>query len=294
VQLRFQEKPWDLGAAVGYTLLMTGGLLAFGEGTILAILLVFFVPGYVVVATLFPKNTQIDWVERVALSFGTSIAIVPLLGLLLNFTPWGIQFASILTTILVFTIGICCAAYWRRMREPPERRLAASISLGLPEWGEYSALDKVLTIALVVSVIVTGGTVVYFVVLPQAGEGFTEFYILGPGGDASGYPTRVNVSEPGSVIVVVVNHESSTVNYTVRVDLIAVNVVFNSSCSCNQTQEANRTSLAWLNQTLRDKENWTQRYTFRISDAGLWKLEFFLYKGAILTAQRLYLPVRVL
>jgi len=30
-----------------------------------------------------------DGIERVALSFGLSIAIVPLIGLVLNFTPWG-------------------------------------------------------------------------------------------------------------------------------------------------------------------------------------------------------------
>jgi len=38
-----------------------------------------------------PRHTVegIDGIERVALSFGLSIAIVPLIGLVLNFTPWG-------------------------------------------------------------------------------------------------------------------------------------------------------------------------------------------------------------
>src|SRR5699024_12451412 len=34
---------------------------------------------------------SIDGIERVALSFGLSIAITPLIGLLLNFTPFGIR-----------------------------------------------------------------------------------------------------------------------------------------------------------------------------------------------------------
>ncbi|WP_048077056.1 DUF1616 domain-containing protein, partial [Halorubrum sp. AJ67] len=37
-----------------------------------------------------PDRSGIDGIERVALSFGLSIAVVPLIGLVLNFTPWGI------------------------------------------------------------------------------------------------------------------------------------------------------------------------------------------------------------
>jgi len=42
-------------------------------------------------ATTAPSHSRegIDGIERVALSFGLSIAIVPLIGLVLNFTPWG-------------------------------------------------------------------------------------------------------------------------------------------------------------------------------------------------------------
>src|SRR2546427_7088606 len=116
VRLHFQEKPWDLYAAVGYTAVMALVLLALNVGNFLSILLVLFVPGYVLVAALFPKNTEIDWIERIALSFGLSVAVVPLLGLLLNFTPWGIRFAPIIATIAAFTILVGLTAWWRRMR----------------------------------------------------------------------------------------------------------------------------------------------------------------------------------
>ncbi|MHB8987039.1 MAG: DUF1616 domain-containing protein [Eubacteriales bacterium] len=43
-----------------------------------------------------------DGIERVALSFGLSIAVVPLVGLILNYTPWGIRLAPILASLLVF------------------------------------------------------------------------------------------------------------------------------------------------------------------------------------------------
>jgi len=293
MRLHFQEKPWDLAAAVGYTLAMTAGLLAFNTGDVLALLLVLFVPGYVFVAALFPKNIDINWIERIALSFGLSIAIVPLLGFLLNLTPFGIRFTPLVSTIALFTASVGYAAYWRRMKLPTDRRLSLTVDIAVPDWKDYNALDKGLTIAVAGSIVVAVGTLAYVVITPRNGERFTEFYLLGPGGNASGYPTRLNVSEPGTVIIGVVNHEFARANYTVRTDLVGMNVFFNATCNCNQTQEVKRTSLAWLNHTLGDKENWTHRYTFWINASGLWKLELFLYKDAILTAQTLHFFIRV-
>lgn len=278
MRLQFQEKPWDLFGAVGYTAAMAAALLTLNVGNLLAILLVLFVPGYVLVAALFPKNSEIDWIERIALSFGLSIAVVPLLGLLLNFTPFGIRFAPVVATIALFTVAVGYAAYWRRMRELPERRLAASITLGLPEWKEYSVLDKGLTVALTASIVVAGGTLAYVVLTPRPGETFTEFYILGPGGNASGYPTRLNVSQNGTVIMGVVNHEGAAVNYTVRVDLVGVVIVYNATSGFNETVEVNRTTWSWFNASVDDGANWTQPYTFSIGSAGLWKVQFLLFR----------------
>src|SRR5207245_4585088 len=86
-RLHFEEIPWDLCAATGYTAVVSTILLLLGVGNLLAIVLVLFAPGYVLVAALFPRDVEIDWIERIALSFGLSIAVVPLLGLFLNFTP---------------------------------------------------------------------------------------------------------------------------------------------------------------------------------------------------------------
>jgi uncharacterized membrane protein len=295
VRLHFQEKPWDLYAAMGYTLVMSAVLLALKVGNLLAILLVLFVPGYVLVAALFPKNTEIDWIERIAISFGLSIAVVPLLGLLLNFTPWGIRLAPMVVTNLVFTVGVGSAAYWRRMREPPSIRLAASVLLTVPAWHEYSVLDKALTIVLAASIFIAGGTLAYVVFTPRAGETFTEFYILGPGGNASDYPGSLNVSQAGAVIIGVANHESASVSYTVRIDLVGVRIVYNATSRYNETVEVNRTTWSTFNATLADGRNWAQPYTFRINYVGLWKVQFLLFKdGDFSSAYReLHLYVRV-
>ena len=300
MRLHFQEKPWDLYAAIGYTAFISIVLLVMNVGNLLAVLLVLFIPGYVLVAALFPgalmpEKLEIDWVERIALSFGLSIAVVPLLGLLLNFTPWGIRFAPILATIAGFTFGVGYAAYWRRMQLPHEQRLSLTMDLSMPEWAGYSTLDRGLTICLAASIIVAGGTLAYVVLTPRPGETFTEFYILGPGGNASGYPTALNVSQPGTVTLGIANHEAATVNYTVRIDLVGVKSVYNATSGFNETVETNRTTWSTLRVPLEDGQNWTQPYTFRINYTGLWKVQVLLFKdGDFSSAYReLYLFVRV-
>jgi len=56
---------------------------------ILGAIFVLWLPGYALIKALFPTK-EIDQIERVALSIGMSLALVPITGLLLNYTPWGI------------------------------------------------------------------------------------------------------------------------------------------------------------------------------------------------------------
>ncbi|KAF5438102.1 putative membrane protein [Candidatus Methanophagaceae archaeon] len=83
---------------------------------ILGLPLVLFLPGYALIAALFPRKDDLDGIERVALSFGLSIAITPLLGLALNYTPFGIRLSPVLTVLSVFTISLAICAYVRRRR----------------------------------------------------------------------------------------------------------------------------------------------------------------------------------
>jgi uncharacterized membrane protein len=55
---------------------------------VLGSLFVLFIPGYVTAELLFPKGRELDTIEGFGLSVGWSLALVPLVGLLLNFTPW--------------------------------------------------------------------------------------------------------------------------------------------------------------------------------------------------------------
>jgi uncharacterized membrane protein len=292
VRLHFQERPLDLYGAVGYTLGIAAILLVLDVGNFLAILLVLFVPGYVLVAALFPSNTELDWIERLALSFGLSIAVVPLLGLLLNFV-WAIQFLPIVVTITIFTVLVGLAAHLRRTRLPPERRLSATLEISIAGWKGYGSLDKLLTIVLAASIVIAAATLAYVLLVPRPGERFTEFYILGPSGNATQYPTALSRGQNGTVIIGLANHESANVTYTVRVDLVGVQIVHNSTTGYNETVVLNRTTWHWFNTSLGNGANWTQRYTFAIPTAGLWEVQFLLSKNGVLSSQELHLFIRV-
>jgi hypothetical protein len=88
---------------------------------VLGSVFVLFIPGYVAVEALFPKGRELDGIERLALSVGLSLALVPLVGLLLNYTPWGIRLDPIMASLTILTIGLALVAFARRFRLSVER-----------------------------------------------------------------------------------------------------------------------------------------------------------------------------
>ena len=89
---------------------------------LLGLLLVLFLPGYSLIAALFPRRDDLDGIERIALSFGLSIAVVPLLGLGLNYTPYGIRLVPVLAGLSLFTVLLAVVAGVRRVWMPEAER----------------------------------------------------------------------------------------------------------------------------------------------------------------------------
>ena len=84
---------------------------------VLGSIFVLYLPGFSLLQLLFPKGKEIDSLERFALSVGVSLAVVPLMGLVLNFTPWGIRFAPITASLGAFTTVALIAAAMRKYLE---------------------------------------------------------------------------------------------------------------------------------------------------------------------------------
>lgn len=81
---------------------------------VLATLYVLFLPGYSLVEALYPGEGDLSPLERVALSIGLSLAVVPLIGLALNYTPWGIKLTPVVTSTAIFTTTMLITALYRK------------------------------------------------------------------------------------------------------------------------------------------------------------------------------------
>ena len=79
---------------------------------VLGAIFVLFLPGYSLIKALFPEK-ELDNIERAALSMGMSIALVPITGLILNYTPWGIRTTPVTLSLLALTTIFATAAIIR-------------------------------------------------------------------------------------------------------------------------------------------------------------------------------------
>lgn len=89
---------------------------------ILGALYTLFIPGYTLVEALYPGERDLAPLERLALSIGLSLAVIPLIGLFLNYTPWGIRLEPVLASITVFTVATATIALYRKHRVLQESR----------------------------------------------------------------------------------------------------------------------------------------------------------------------------
>lgn len=65
---------------------------------------VLYLPGYVLIEALYPKADELERMERFVLGVGLSIALVTLVGLVLNCTSWGIRLDPIFSLLSLLTV----------------------------------------------------------------------------------------------------------------------------------------------------------------------------------------------
>jgi uncharacterized membrane protein len=198
-------------ALVPLVIFWGGSLLSLVVGLIFAL----FIPGYMLVAALFPKRNDLDGARRLALSFGLSIAVIPLIGLILNYTLWGVSLYPVVVSILVFIVVAAGIAWYRRRRLPQEERFEPHFRPRL--WWGQNRWDRALLGLLLVVIIGAIGVLVYVTQPPTIEDRFTEFYILGQGGKAVDYPDVLVLGEKATVVIGIVNREQQVTEYNVKI-----------------------------------------------------------------------------
>lgn len=239
--------PWDvwasLGAISGFVLLSVTGSGPLGPlRAVLGTLLVVFLPGYALLAILFPERHAAaagsasslralllgaaggesrapTAPTRVALSVALSIALVPLVGLATAGLLGGFRPGLVAQVVLALTAVGVGGGGLRRAARPRERRfvvptqpLGRRFSLSTPD----SALNVFVVASMVVALLALG----FAFVVPAQGPGPTAVS-LATGADG-GDPTAADYAEADRVVLRVENHGSTTVTYSVVVERQAV------------------------------------------------------------------------
>jgi uncharacterized membrane protein len=290
MKITFTRYPIDIIFCIYFSVILIPIVLFIKENIILILLglpFLLFIPGYLLTSALFPtkKNEHgIDTIERVALSFGLSIAIVPLIGLLLNYTPWGIRTGSILFSLFIFIIGMGIIAILRWKTIDPLKRHILVLEISFPK--TKTRLESLLVYILGICIIIAFASAVYVVTIPRTGEKFTEFYLLGTSDKIDDYPHNLSLGEDKNVIIGILNHEYRTVNYTVEIWLINQSLEYNDTTHQNNTiydhmwfMDKITTSLDHV-KILNDtnwKSQWQYNYSFSIKRKGEYKLTFLLF-----------------
>jgi uncharacterized membrane protein len=279
------RRSWDLTLIILLSLVLALFIYLVPEfpgRIVLGLPFILFFPGYALIATLFPEKKSLDLIERIALSFGLSIAIVPLIGFGLNYTPFGIRLDPILWSLIAFNTALSVAGMWRRSTAADPFlpfRPEAVTAMARKEFTAGTKVDRVLSVVLVIAILSSVVALVYVVAVPRQGEAFSEFYLLGPGGKMIDYPHNLTVGENASVIVGLANHNYRTINYTVEVWLV------NYTYADNTTTVHKLIYMDDFNVTLEHvpvnlENNWTAQsetnYTFSAPTDGTFKLWFIL------------------
>ncbi len=227
---------------------------------ILGLPFLLFFPGYTLIAALYPRATGIGNFERVALSFGFSIAVTGLMGLVLNYTPWGIGVYTVGVTLTVFIIAMSVIGWLRRRSLPPAERYVVTLTFDSSSWRSQNFAGRAISVILAVVILVAVGTLGYVIAAPQIGERYTEFYILGMEGKAKEYPGTLEVGQSEMVVAGIINREHAVTRY--RLDV--------------RIGETVNTAVEKV--VLDNDEKWEDTLTFLPENLGYsQKVEFLLY-----------------
>lgn len=302
--------PTDLAIAIGILVVVN---LFFhiewlGNATILgariqplvAIPSLLFLPGYILIAILFPRdidqrfrgqefsfrtmpwsNRSIDLIERAALSFGMSVALIPLFALGIG-VGWNLTPPVVINGVtIILVVGIALAAI-QRFRTPPAQRFTIPIHQWktnlLNDLHSTHTTDRVVTIFLVAAILFAVGAVGYAIATPYQSDQSTALFLATEDEQgnpiASGYPTTFTVGESQALTVGITNNENTDQAYTIVITLEQIQ----PGSAANQVTQS--TELNRIQATVPEDATWTGRHSVTPPWPGEnLRLHYYLYKG---------------
>ncbi|WP_336003509.1 DUF1616 domain-containing protein [Halorientalis halophila] len=287
--------PFDLVLVLVLVLFVGPNWGGTDGGSLLGFLLggafLFFAPGYVLVAALFPGSARgtgsgrtaftLTFPERVAVSFGASLTLLPLLALVVAVVG-PLSTGRVVGVVAGFAVLTALVATVRRLRLPAERRYSVPTGQWLSRGRAFltggSALTTAINLCLAISVLAGLGMGAYAFATPQPGPEYSELALVtdnGSAGYVSGdYPTNLTRGQPAQLTVSVENQYREPVEYTVVSELQQVQT-FDERIRVVSETEQHRFS-----RTIEPGQTWYQPHRIRPQQAGTdQRLVYYLYRG---------------
>lgn len=224
-------------------------------------------------------RAAISPVERAALSFGLSLALIPLFGLVVQVVAGGYRLEPMLWVLSAFVLLAMAVGVVRRSRTPADERydlpVGNWVSFARSAFFERQGIDLALNVALALAIVISTSTLAFALVAPQDGSRSTGAYLLAPqeNGELAGknYPTEFERGVGRPLAVAVTNNEGEATAYTVVVELQRLDE------SGNVLEDA---QLARFSDRVAAGETWTRRHNVTPTFVGeRLRLSYLVYKG---------------
>lgn len=114
----------------------------------IGLVLVLVLPGYSLVSALFPRRDGLNRTFRALLSIVSSLILALIVGLVLNFSPWGLKLGPIVASLALTTISFVFLAHLRRLQLPAEDRFGTGFDWDYRSFFTYR--DPILPASMIV------------------------------------------------------------------------------------------------------------------------------------------------
>ena len=263
-------------------------------GRAILIPLVFFLPGYALTAAAFPgaptgstsRSTGriqpspdgIDDLERVALGFGASVAMLPLVGMSLRWLGLPVNHLTVTASLAAITVAGAVVATARRATLAPADRYPVPFAKSLlPNRSSRGITDLAVNLTLAFTIVLAAVSVGYVMANPQPADGATNFYILAPDENeelvADQYPEELTADEPVTIGVGIDHGGQDPAEYTIVVLLERIDHESDHEVIEREKLEEDTVRLG-------PGETWTERMSLTPTMTGQnLRLTFLLFDG---------------
>ncbi len=177
------------------------------------------IPGYFIQLAFFPRQDDLDGAERLALSFGLSVALIPQIMIVLDFLPWGIQTLPLLVAFSAASLAGALAAALRLARLPQDLRFRLNININFNtrQIVKREKTQRLLISLLGAALLLGAVSAAAILVSARQGEPFTEFYLLNPDNLADRFPRQARLGESLSFQVGLRSQENTAKTYRIEI-----------------------------------------------------------------------------